>query len=558
MAIYSKKGWPEAIKIASQNGILPTFSGSDVAIAIGILKTQEHIAHVLSSVFGDDLDAACAAAGVAMPYVFLYELYPYYPTPYWNDENDRVEVRVYLSTEDHSRGKTSSVTPGKFLRMIYGDTLHEAEFQRKILDLEATVPRPPKLKFARTWREVQEVYLRCSTGSCMSYASLKRTVEVNGYEYRGVMPVAAYVYPFERAADYDGPDDNGFAIAYIGEDNRPSARSVVNQKTKRYGRVYGDQRLVTALESAGYKHSDHSPLVDMKCSVVAHDGDDGGQYIAVPYVDYADGFRIHKSDEHMVVAREYSRSADYPVFMARSSGGWALSPRKCRWCESFTSEYSLDDDDDVVCSHCGDDMAYILVVRDGALTEVREPAHLHPNLVSMFGRNFSDRDAARAAGFVFHETGGVTNWERNCPTCGEEIGALNPGCFVAEDFVSSEIRTCCYSCARENRARIVVNGTLSILEVGPPVGDYYSLGPRGQTLFRSTGVNAGLRHVPSEFLSDYEFGSSRFSNNVRTAAAFPPLGHEFPGVFTADGHLNPDFKFVSAIKTGEGHEHTSE
>ena len=131
----------------------------------------------------------------------------------------KTSVGRYAVRQLGYEGKTDKLTQGH--NLISGDYSKFLKFiENDDLDGWERVYRSPKIK------------------SCM-----------NDYSY-GVTRFETYKCYCTSA---HGLPDNGLRLAYIEDKNIPVARCIVHEPSKTFVRVYGDDRLLTYLTSAGYK-----------------------------------------------------------------------------------------------------------------------------------------------------------------------------------------------------------------------------------------------------------------------------------------------------------------
>ena len=139
--------------------------------------------------------------------------------------------------------------PGKYLQQFFGNVLTSDQI-RYWAEMHQIANGKCDLNFVPNtdpdgWEWVYENAVGFS--SCMMYNHPNGRHLASGL-YGEDHPVRAYAHP-----------DNNLALAWIGTgvvgNGSVVARAIVNTKTKEYVRLYGDSRLQTVLEAAGFTHS---------------------------------------------------------------------------------------------------------------------------------------------------------------------------------------------------------------------------------------------------------------------------------------------------------------
>lgn len=131
-------------------------------------------------------------------------------------------------TPDPAKGaadRQTSIAPGKYLQMFFGDKMTPQEIKMYALQHAAKYDCHD-IKFATTAEEIQEVY-KTKVGSC---------------------------FDGTKANLYGSGD---FAVAYLMEDGKVKARTVCAPERKKYVRIYpcDNAQLRGGLEKAGYERS---------------------------------------------------------------------------------------------------------------------------------------------------------------------------------------------------------------------------------------------------------------------------------------------------------------
>ncbi len=254
-------------------------------------------------------------------------------------------VAFYADTDKLEADRLTSMKPGRYLSVFYGDTLSDEEI-KQLANKQAASTRPAELKFVGNNDPLGWVWVyENSTSSCMRYSRYNR------YINRGLKgnrhPVTVYAHP-----------DNNLSLAYIMlpgsvEDRTVNclqdeyvvgSRAIVNTRDKTYLQIYasGDVQyaeLKEALERAGYTLSNSTLYKEKLRLVEAEDG-----YLC-PYLD-----------------------GDYPYVRVRSSH---LLVGDDGICAHETSGYVCEDEDEArhyceYCdtSYCEDDGSFIESVNE--------------------------------------------------------------------------------------------------------------------------------------------------------------------------------------------------
>jgi len=202
---------------------------------------------------------------------------------------------------------------GKYLTKYYSANYTAEEIRNYANELRAATTISDVL-FAETGADIEDVYMRCTTKSCMSHGL--------GHFRGHIHPVHAY-------------GNSDVSIAYIEDGKkRITARSAVWQAKKLWVRVYGDDALRIKLESPELGYTQGS-LDGARLTLIANENGDG--YIA-PYIDGgAQGLNVVDTPEHkyLVVSRG---SIDFGVTTNGVIG----------------NEDEENDDDYFTCDNCND------------------------------------------------------------------------------------------------------------------------------------------------------------------------------------------------------------
>jgi hypothetical protein len=262
---------------------------------------------------------------------------------------------MHVSTEDPTmlayarsidallNGKFTKIKPGRYLTRFYSDVYDEKAIKDFVetFNIEAKKEEAcNQLQFKENtdpdgWEWVYEHAHGFS--SCMMYnhpSSRHIDSELHGINH----PVRAYAYA-----------GNGLRLAYIGDEERVYARSIVNEDKKTYVRVYGDGRLALLLRKSGYREC-HETLDGVKLAARVYNGD----MLIVPYLDGdTDGVDWTEGDDYMVAT---TGCADY----TSSASGYVELDTRIAVCEDCDGDiYSEDEvnyvgvyEDRCVCNHC--------------------------------------------------------------------------------------------------------------------------------------------------------------------------------------------------------------
>jgi len=229
-------------------------------------------------------------------------------------------VAFYADTDKLEADKLTSMKPGRYLSVFYGDILSDEEI-KQLANKQMVATRPAELKFVGNNDPLGWVWVyENSAPSCMRYSRSNRYID-SGLK-GGRHPVTVYAHP-----------DNNLSLAYtmlpgIVEDRTVNShqdeyviggRAIVNTRDKTYLRIYaaGDVQyaeLKEALERAGYTKS-NSTLYKEKLRLEAAEAG----YLC-PYLD-----------------------GDYPYVKVRSSH---LLVGDGGTCAHNTTGYIIDKDED--------------------------------------------------------------------------------------------------------------------------------------------------------------------------------------------------------------------
>jgi len=276
-------------------------------------------------------------------------------------------------------GLWTRIKPGRFLAKFHPE-LSEDEI-RKWAEKHEAEHAPVQLKFIENtdpdgWERVYESASGFS--SCMQY-DLPKCRYLHYLAHGEDHPVRSYAYP-----------GNGLRLAYIGEDDKVYARTIVRDDDgkKGYIRIFGDSRIHLALEKAGYSNE-----VDLQGVKIAHreaSWDRG--LLLVPYLDSIGS--VSDEGDHLVISR-------YGEISATESSG-VVSRYLCDRCNSAVDEdetHYSEYENTSYCIHCKGDFV-TAVVHVGRYGEERD-AVLRDNAIEVGGTWYAnDEDLLEKAGLV--------------------------------------------------------------------------------------------------------------------------------------------------------------
>jgi hypothetical protein len=226
---------------------------------------------------------------------------------------DPAKIACYPTRADAARNREVVMSAGRFFAACYPS--YSPRDVQAYAEAYANAQKPPVLHFADDAEAWCNVYAsQRGFSSCMG-GKWDRDSSTN--------PVRFYVYP-----------KNGLRLAYLTHNGKPDgetvARSIINDKRKKYVRVYGDARLHGVLQSLGYDEDAEGALDGVKCAARTNRH---GELIA-PYVDGSNR-RAQWDGE-----RDYCTIADDGNFDIQNTDGTATG--------------DCDDENMMTCDHCGD------------------------------------------------------------------------------------------------------------------------------------------------------------------------------------------------------------
>lgn len=190
-------------------------------------------------------------------------------------QNDPLMVAFTQDASKGARNIQTTMRPGRYLKKFYPDLTDQ-----RIFEISAEMTGSYELRFAKTEREVIDVYLR-GPSSCMTHSS---------DEYAGhIHPVAVY-------------GDSDLHVAYMTLPGTSSikARALVWPEKKKIGRLYGPsdqaERLRKLLAREGYSElSDAHNLCGAKIRRIVDKNGDGDRLI-MPYIDGPSSYDVIDKD----------------------------------------------------------------------------------------------------------------------------------------------------------------------------------------------------------------------------------------------------------------------
>ena len=296
----------------------------------------------------------------------------YFLTAAHQSKIDELKIACYPTRRDAARGREVVLTPGRFFRGVYANE-SDAFIQAKTEEYIAAF-RPVVIHYADdadTWADVYSG--NTNIRSCMS------KFRADAWDH----PARFYVYP-----------ENGLRLAYITDGDGPEdtavARAIVNIDRMAYVRVYGDARIASALESAGFEEDAHKALEGVRCAARTNDN---GQLIA-PYIDGPGALDWDGGD--------YCTINKYGSLDATTQSGYIGHENYCDDCGEGYDEgdgaYS-EHHEVSICDNCAQRNYTYAYVTSGRYPErdlIRDD-----NVVYVNGENYlDDPEVLAAAGFV--------------------------------------------------------------------------------------------------------------------------------------------------------------
>jgi hypothetical protein len=231
-------------------------------------------------------------------------------------------IAFTASAEKGAADIQTVMRPGRYLTQFYGHVLSAASI--KILANQFIAAHGEiELKFATTADEIEQVYTE-GPRSCMSHDS--SSFESNEH------PARVYA-----AGD--------IACAYLvakDEQTHITARALCWPEKKLYGRTYGDDKITSMLDAAGYTYSE-SALVGARMLKIEQDGG----YV-VPYVDNV--YRARVSGKYLIID-------PHGEINCETTNGLAQAGAHCPCCGDMADDENfgyVEDAGESWCEHCCD------------------------------------------------------------------------------------------------------------------------------------------------------------------------------------------------------------
>jgi len=289
-------------------------------------------------------------------------------------------ILFFENREKLSKGRTTAIKPGKFLKKFFSDVLSEDDILKWTDKHKEQYVDVAGLSWARTPEEISAVYQMDATfGSCMQH----KMTPVPGRNYNtGGWPLDLPVHP---TAVYGAGD---LSLAYLHKGNRLLGRALVWEEKGLVGRVYGDiVGIRSALKKYGistdsdqynYDTFEGARLLKVEYPWPEPDNDNGHIFrgqprVVAPYIDgKVDGLAPSDCGEYFIITdQQYADEDGYnpanPTdFKATEPGGYVLGSCKCAKCgkskRHFYNLYSKDSAGEQVeiwwCERCWEDLAH--------------------------------------------------------------------------------------------------------------------------------------------------------------------------------------------------------
>jgi hypothetical protein len=179
---------------------------------------------------------------------------------------DKTKIACYPTRADAERGRELVMSAGKFFAAMYPSATN-AETQKRA-EHYIVQHSPLTLFLAKSSDEWARVYCQFrGFSSCMGNSTTPWK------KHHSHHPVRLYAHP-----------DNDLSLAYITHNGKPDgdtvARAIVNTKKMTHSRVYGDARILSALNESGYSDDWDATVKGQVCNAYVHYGS-----LVAPYMD---------------------------------------------------------------------------------------------------------------------------------------------------------------------------------------------------------------------------------------------------------------------------------
>lgn len=285
-------------------------------------------------------------------------------------------ILFFESKAKLSKGRTTPIKPGKFLKKYFADVLNEQDILKWTEKHKEQFVDGSELHWAETGEEIAAVYSMSATfNSCMQHKFPAKEGDRNSGHFPRDLPVhPTYVY---------GAGD--LSLAYLHKGDRLVGRALVWKEKGLVGRVYGDIVSVrSALKRAGiHTTSDQTDYDTFEGARLLHvpfpyAEDDNGKYdhvykeqprIVVPYIDgKVEGLVFSEDKKYLILTdqewdEDWTHCENPATFKASDAGGYAYGSCECKMCgkdkRSFNHMYCKGEVEGEyvktwICTHCFD------------------------------------------------------------------------------------------------------------------------------------------------------------------------------------------------------------
>jgi hypothetical protein len=254
------------------------------------------------------------------------------------------------SLDKLERNIQTPIKPGRFLQKYFSDVLSEQDIREWVHQWER-LTAPPAVRFIENtdpdgW---VDIYNRDhGFDSCMT----------------GEKCVQVYAHPANslRLAYLTDPDD----------EERVVARAIVVERKRAYVRCYGDDRLISALESLGYSYQNAALEGETLCKI----RDGGRDNYVMPYLDREckkhtgsySSCNVNDMGDHFLVTRRGDYNCGSTDGYITLGGVCPNCGAECREDDRYYSNWHNAD----FCESCSVDFVYAYINRHGDQDYVRE------------------------------------------------------------------------------------------------------------------------------------------------------------------------------------------